>query len=504
MKYIYTGKEAQKIDAHAIKTVGIPSLVLMENAATAVAKLIMEREDKTTRILAVCGTGNNGGDGIAVCRILHEKGYDTSITVVGEPDHMTGDTRKQLEIASACYVPVIPLTKVEYDDFDIVLDAIFGVGLSRNVEGIYKDTILDINHSDVYVYAIDIPSGVHAGTGDIMNVAVHADVTVTFGVDKIGLVMYPGCEYAGEVYVADIGFPTVSVSNVSPTAYVYEPSDCERYLPMRPARSHKGTFGKVLVVAGSETMSGACYLAAKAAYTAGAGLVKVVSYEGNRDILLSSLPEILFSTREEISEGVEWADAIVIGPGLGLTHESLCLVQYVLDNSPVPTVIDGDGIRLCSQITHVLTDNFILTPHVREMSYLTGKSVTCLKDNMIDSTMDTARALGCILAHKDARTIVSDGNECYINVSGNNGMATGGSGDVLSGLIGGLLAQGMDPFPAAKLGVYLHGLAGDQAVPHKGYYSLMASDLIDGLSEVLSMHGRSLYKPKNGELYEEI
>lgn len=489
MKYIYSNKEAKAIDTHAIQTVGMPSLVLMEKAAMSVVAVLTGRETRETRFLAVCGTGNNGGDGIAAARILHEMGYHSAVTVIGQTEHMTEETKKQLEIAIGCHVPVLPLASVKDGMFDVMLDGIFGIGLSRDVGGLYEKVIDDMNASGAKIYALDIPSGIHGGTGAVMNTAVRADGTITFGVNKIGLVLYPGCEYAGEVIVADIGFPEVSVASVQARAYGYEPEDCHVLLPDRPAWSHKGTFGKVLVVAGSDTMSGACYLAAKAAYTAGAGLVRVISTENNRDVLLTALPEILFSTREEIAEGIDWADAVVIGPGLGLTGEARELVKYVLENSPVPTVIDGDGIRLCGQLTDTLTDNFVLTPHVKEMTYLTGIRVEELKQDILGTTLDTAEQLGCILAQKDARTVVSDGTECYINLSGNNGMATGGSGDVLAGMIGGLLGQGMEPFAAAKLGVYLHGLSGDAVAERKGYYSLMASDLIEGLAEVLGRQG---------------
>ena len=489
MKFIYSNKEAKAIDSHAIGTIGIPSLVLMEKAAMSVAAVLTERESKDSRILCVCGAGNNGGDGIALARILHEMGYPVAVTVLGQTEHMTEETKKQLEIAVGCQVPVLPLTAVTDGQFDVMVDGLFGIGLSRNVEDIYEQVIDEMNESGARIYALDIPSGIHAGTGEVMNTAIRAVCTVTFGVNKLGLVLFPGCIYAGEVIVADIGFPDVSVASVRPSAYYYEWEDVSSLLPERPARSHKGTFGKVLVVAGSETMSGACYLAAKAAYRTGAGLVRVISTENNRDVLLTALPEILFSTREEIAEGISWADAVVMGPGLGVTDEAKELVRYVLGNSPVPTVVDGDAIRLCGQLTDTLTDNFILTPHVKEMSYITGMSVEELQKDILGTTKDTAEQLGCILAQKDARTVVSDGVECYINLSGNNGMATGGSGDVLSGIIGGLLGQGMEPFSAAKLGVFLHGLAGDVQAEEKGYYSLMASDLMEGLARVFSENG---------------
>lgn len=489
MRYIYTNKEAKAIDTHAIQTVGIPSLVLMEKAAMTVAAVLMERESRERRILAVCGSGNNGGDGVAVARILHQQGYKTAVTVIGQSEHMTEEMKKQLEIAVNCHVPVLPTTAITDGQFDIMLDGIFGIGLSREVEGIYEQMIDAMNESGADLYALDVPSGIHAGTGAVLGTAIRAKCTITFGVNKMGLVLHPGCEYAGEVIVGDIGFPKESVNSIEASAYHYEPSDLSVLLPVRPVRSHKGTFGRVLVVAGCETMSGACYLAAKAAYAMGAGLVKVVSAADNREILLSSLPEILFAVRDEIAEAVDWADAIVVGPGLGLTDEAEELVRYVIENSPVPTVIDGDGIRLCRNITDSLTDNFILTPHVKEMSYLTGASVSELQQDIPGTTRKAADEWECILVQKDAKTAVSDGKECYINVSGNNGMATGGSGDVLSGIIGGLLGQGLEPFDAAKLGVYLHGLSGDAMAMEKGVYSLMASDLITGLSHVLGNQG---------------
>lgn len=503
MKYLYTNKEAKAIDTHAICTVGIPSLVLMEKAAMTIAAVLMERENRDMRILAVCGAGNNGGDGIAAARILHQQGYTAAVTVIGETDKMTAETKKQLEIAINCHVPVLPLSAITDGQFDIMLDGIFGIGLSREVEGVYEQIIDGINESGAKIYALDIPSGIHAGTGAVLNTAVRAECTITFGVNKIGLVLYPGCEYAGEVIVGDIGFPKESVYSVNSHSYFYEVEDIAR-LPERPANSHKGSFGKVLIAAGSETMSGACYLAAKAAYSMGAGLVRVVSTDNNREILLSSLPEILFSSRDEISEAVDWADTIVAGPGLGLSKESEELMKYIIENSPVPTVIDGDGIRLCRNLTETLTDNFILTPHVKEMSYLTGISVGELKKDILGTTEKAAQDWKCTIAQKDARTVASDGRDCYVNVSGNNGMATGGSGDVLAGMIGGLLGQHMEPFEAAKLGVYLHGMSGDIMAEEKGTYSLMASDIITGISRISGLYCRKEgYTAEKREAYCE-
>lgn len=484
MKYLYTGEQAKAIDTHAIHTMGMPSPVLMERAAMSMAAVLMKREKRDVKILAVCGTGNNGGDAVAAARILHEQGYYAAITVVGEEERMTEEMKQQLYLAESCQVPVLPLSSISDGVFDVMLDGIFGIGLSRDVTGVYEAVIKSVNESGARCYAVDIPSGICAETGHVLNIAVKASVTVTFGVNKMGLVLHPGCEYAGEVFITDIGFPKASIASVQGRAYFYEAEDLQR-MPVRENRSHKGTYGHVLVIAGSKDMCGACFLAAKAAYTAGAGLVRVVTDKANRTALLGALPEILFSEREELPDVLGWADAIVAGPGIGISPESEKMIQYVIEQASVPTVIDGDAISIGSRLADSLPGNFILTPHVKEMTCLTGKTVPELLEEIVPSTEDASRKWGCTVVQKDARTVVSNGAETYINVSGNHGMATGGSGDVLAGLAGGLLAQKMEPFEAAKLAVYLHGLAGDVMRNEKTAYGLMASDLLEGIPKAL-------------------
>ena len=490
MKYLYTGKQAKAIDTHAIETMGMPSPVLMERAAMSVAAVLMNRESKNIRILAVCGTGNNGGDAVATARILHEQGYSAAITVAGDEAHMTEEMKKQLALAINCQVPVLPLSSISDGVFDVLLDGIFGIGLSREVTGVYASVISSVNNSVARRYAIDIPSGISAETGDILGVAVKAEVTVTFGVNKLGLVLFPGCEYAGEVFVSDIGFPRKSIASLKPNTYFYEKCDLQK-MPRRPARSHKGTFGHVLVIAGSESMCGACFLAAKAAYMAGAGLVRVVTTENNRTALLNGIPEILFSDREELSDVLPWADSVVIGPGIGLSDQSKQMVRYVLEHAEVPAVLDGDAIPIVSRLADSLPERFVLTPHVKEMTYLTETEIPQLLKNILGSTIEAAKKWGCVMVQKDARTVVSNGEEAYINVSGNSGMATGGAGDVLAGFVGGLLAQKMKPFEAAKLAVYVHGLAGDFARDKRSPYSMMASDILEGIPMVWNMGDRN-------------
>ncbi|MBP3702302.1 MAG: NAD(P)H-hydrate dehydratase [Lachnospiraceae bacterium] len=479
MRYIYTSEQAKAIDTHAIGTLGFPGLVLMEKAAMALAAVIMENETPDKTVLCVCGMGNNGGDGVAVSRILRQAGFTTAVCPVGDPEKMSRDMKKQMELALSCHVPVVKIEAIS--EFDIIVDAIFGIGLTKPVQGVFDYAICLINESRNYVYAADIPSGIHGTSGKIMGNAVIANETVTFGEHKVGMILYPGCEFAGKITVADIGFPLDSVATITNPAYIYETEDIFR-LPVRPAYSNKGTFGKVLVIAGSEHMSGACYLAAKAAYTMGVGLVKVLTTENNRNIILQSLPEVLFSTEKTLAAELEWADVIVIGPGLGRDERAKRLLEFVTEHSEKPTVIDGDGIFLLGEKS--LSENFILTPHLKEMTYLSGQTVEDIKEDLLGMAKQTAREKGYVLVLKDSRSVVSNGEEIYINVSGNNGMATGGSGDVLAGTIAGLLAGELRSFEAAKLGVYLHGLAGDCMVLKKGHYGLLASDLITGLCEV--------------------
>jgi ADP-dependent NAD(P)H-hydrate dehydratase / NAD(P)H-hydrate epimerase len=504
MKFAIDSKGMKSIDDYTVEVLKIPAMVLMERAAYEVAAVIRQQVKKTDRILAVCGTGNNGGDGIAAGRILYLQGYHVAILLVGDENKRSEQTKQQLEIARNLNIPIENYNKLH--EYNIIIDAIFGVGLSRPVTGEYLSVIDNINLNNNKVFAIDIPSGISADYGMVMNAAVRADETITFGLCKKGLLVYPGADYAGKITIADIGFPELAFRQAEPNTFYYEREDLNR-LPVRRNHSHKGTFGKVLVIAGSKGMSGAAYLSAKAAYKTGAGLVKVLTASENRIILQTSLPEALFAAYDEedaeIAASISWASAIVIGPGLGQSETAERLLDQVLKEAKVPVIIDADGINLLAKrldrechdpqsrrntIMRLLAENTVLTPHLMELSRLIGIPVTKIGDNIIDT------ALFCsynklIYVIKEARTIVSNHNSHYINLSGNNGMATGGSGDVLTGMIAALIAQGMENFDAACLGVYLHGLAGDVAAKEKGKYSLMAGDIVNAIEQVMNQVG---------------
>lgn len=505
MKPVVNSAQMKAIDSYTIQQVGIPAMVLMERAALHISECVRRHAGRADRILAVCGTGNNGADGIAAARILFQNAYQADILIVGDEENASEQAKQQLNIARNLGISID--SNMKLDEYTIIIDALFGIGLSRPVSGIYESIVNEINNGNQTVFAVDIPSGLSADSAKPLGTAVKADYTVTFGCNKIGLILYPGCEYAGEVTVADIGFPDMAVKKVVPNCFVYERADIGK-LPARPEYSNKGTYGKVLVIAGSVNMSGACFLSAKAAYRTGAGLVKVLTVKENRSALQALLPEALLSVYdadshmdseeiERIRTDIEWATVIVIGPGIGLGEKSGELLDIVVDRAKVPVIIDADGINILAgrlssgpgridEMAQYLPEHTILTPHLKELSRLTDIPVEEISADL----MGTADRCTCgnrlVFAIKDARTIVACKNMRYINTSGNCGMATGGSGDVLTGIIAALAAQGMELSEAVSLGVYIHGLAGDKAAECKGRYALIAGDIIDALAKVLN------------------
>lgn len=492
MKRIVTCQRMKEMDQATIKERGIPSCVLMERAALAVAEEVRKRSPK--KVLVVCGSGNNGGDGIAAARILHLWGIAAEFYMAGNIEHSTPETRQQLEIAANYQVRQV--NNPAWDEYTTIVDAVFGIGLSRPAEGVYKQVIEKINESAAYKIAVDIPSGISGDTGKVMGDAVKADLTVTFACLKRGHCLYPGAGYAGEVLVKDIGI--YPVREEPEDAWMLEGTEKD-LLPKRKEDSNKGTFGKILLAAGCKNMAGAAYLSAKAGLYTGCGMVKIHTEEENRVILQELLPEAMLSTREDEenwSRDLAWCDAVVIGPGLGTSERSRNKVQWFLKNCQKPMVLDADALNLLSinpGWRKELPSRCILTPHVGEMGRLRGKSVSEIKENLIEEACLLARELGAVCVLKDARTVIADkSGQIWINTTGNAGMATAGSGDVLSGILGALLGNQMEPAEAAVLGCFLHGCAGDLAREEKGERSMTSRDLITYLSRVfLKMEGKS-------------
>lgn len=530
MRTLVTGKQMKAVDAHAITTIGIPSMVLMERAAFAVArevKGILEegvtgRPDRGAAVWSVCGTGNNGADGIAAARMLFLEGVSAGVVLIGQPEKGTEEFLQQLKIARNLGMEI--LSREQWEELcsqggmqcRVLIDAVFGMGLSRQVQGAYAECIRRINGLRLdgaveCVAAVDIPSGVHSDTGQVMGEAVSADMTVTFGWEKRGTVLYPGRSLAGRVVVENIGFPPLDSlkpevrdgedEEETPYACTYGPGDLER-IPERAAYSNKGTFGKVLIVAGSENMCGAAYLSALAAYRTGAGLVKLLTVEENRLILQSRLPEAILATytagqlmegREEfrklIDEQCRWADVVVLGPGLGCGAYVEYLVEDILTMACSPVVVDADGLNTIAAhpyLTSYYTENIIITPHLGEMARLTGQSIPQIRENLVETAAEYAAHYGLTCVLKDAATVVaSREGGIYINTSGTSAMAKAGSGDVLTGIIAGLLGLGMDETESARLGVYIHGRAGELAAEKTGCHGMLASDLAEAIGSAM-------------------
>lgn len=494
MKYLVNSQEMRRYDNNTSEILGVPSLLLMEQAALAACEEIEKLVHPNEPILIVCGTGNNGGDGLAIARILFLKEYTVDVVLLGDEKKATEQNRKQQEILSAYNVPVykeIPADK----SYRLVIDAVFGVGLTRKIEGVYKSTIERLNELSGYKVAIDIPSGVSADDGAVLGVAFCADKTITFAFDKVGLHLWPGNMAVGEVILKEIGITERSFMEQKPTAAALEKVDLKK-LSKRPSHSNKGTFGKLLIIAGSVNMAGAAILAGKSAYSSGCGLVRILTPEENRVIVQTALPEAILTTysakkadAEIIKETLQWADVVLIGPGIGMGEVAEAILKQVLECTSVPVVMDADALNLVVKDVSILRKThaeMVITPHLGEMSRLTGESVAFLQTRLLDTAKAFANTYHVTCVLKDERTIISipDGMT-YVNLSGNAGMATAGSGDVLAGIIGSFMAQGYSSKEAAPLAVYLHGMAGDCMAKETGKAGLVASDLIQGIRRIL-------------------
>lgn len=526
MRRLVTGAQMKEIDSYAINTIGIPSMVLMERAALAVAEEIICAREKEhavqsrqtaervqtgrsrrtklkDRVLVLCGTGNNGADGAAVARILHLRGFRVTLLTVGDAGRRTEEMSRQLNIADNLGIPIMEFSDFIPGTYEVAVDALFGVGLKRELEGEFREAVeMFENLQTEFTAAVDIPSGIHSDTGQVMGIAVNADLTITFGFEKLGTVLYPGKGFCGRVLVADIGFPEYKEGTIEAWRhhfYTYDKND----LPLIPARrqnSHKGMYGKVLIAAGSAGMCGAAYLSALSAYRTGAGLVKILTVEENVSILQALLPEAIISSYSPAMEEEEpevfkalverecaWAGIIVLGPGLGKGRHVVKLVEYVLLSAYVPIILDADGLNAVADHAYLadfFTENVIVTPHIGEMSRMVEKEPEEIKADLVKTAIEYAESYGVTCVLKDAVSVVAgkDGS-VYVNTNGNGGMAKAGSGDVLTGIIAGLVALGLTEDEAAPMGVYLHGLAGEAAVERQGEHSLLAREIADSIMQ---------------------
>ncbi|MEG0784573.1 MAG: NAD(P)H-hydrate dehydratase [Christensenella sp.] len=504
MRIALKTEESRAVDRYMTDRMKIPGIVLMENAAHGVYEAVRAETEPCT-VIVFCGTGNNGGDGFAAARILIANGYDVRVAVLGNIGSLKGDTAKNFEFFAENdeYYTVIT-NKEDFEELptaEVYVDAIFGTGLTRDIDGIYCDAVKFINEQEALVVSVDIPSGINAETGAVMGTAVKADITVTFQYPKIGHFLYPGREYSGELQVVQIGIDEGCDVSMSASVCAYESDDADMCLGERALDSNKGSYGRLLLVAGSYGMAGAAVLAARAASRVGAGLVNVASCDDVVGVLQQNVPEAtcfpLASKNGMITEDALYAieklvqgkTAVAIGPGLGVNDNITALVGDVITKYDLPKVIDADGLNALAGHLEFLENkkgDIILTPHPKELSRLSGMPITQILENPVKVAMDFAVEYGVTLVLKGSTTVVADafGNTSLMCV-GSPGMAKGGSGDVLTGVIAGLLTQGKDVYEAALYGVYIAGMAGEFAAEQEGEYSMTPMDTVNFIGRAI-------------------
>jgi len=525
---VATAEEMRAIDSETINNYGIPGVVLMERAGLAVAAKVKELVDRVN-VIIVAGRGNNGGDGLVVARNLRNDGWKVKVFLAARPEDLKGDALLQYKTALKFGVEIEPVQDLIGNSALIIkghcifIDALLGTGLSKDVTGVFGQVIDTVNASGKPVFSVDIPSGISSDTGQVMGRAVKAAYTVTFGLPKRGHLVHPGAEYSGKLFVEDIGFPQPLLSSEKINVELLEKKDVSSIIPERRRYSHKGTYGHVLIVAGSRGKTGAALMAAKACLRGGAGLVTLGVPETMADIFQSRVTEemtlILPGKRDGtlsrkasriILDFLERkADLLAIGPGIGVSPETEIIMKDLLKNASSPIVIDADGINSIRGVAGIFSKTkapLILTPHPGEMAGLLsvgskkGKKGRSkypesadkgikrdVEQNSINTALTFARDTKTYLVLKCIPTVIAtpDGR-AFINATGNPGMATAGTGDVLTGMLSGFLSQTMDPLRSCILGVFMHGLAGDIAAKEKGMHPLIASDIIDNIPRAFS------------------
>ena len=509
---IVTSGEIQKIEQYIMNEVGISAALMMENAALAVAKHCIAYLEGLShpRVMVVAGTGKNGGDGLIVARHLTVAGFETGIIFVGERQRAGEDVLVHLGIAQKLGIPIsyVPtgdsLLNIPYmiETCDLVVDALLGVGISGLVGPNHKYMIETINAFAKRVVSVDIPSGVNPDNGQVMGAAIKAHKTVTFGLYKLGLLLYPGAAYAGEIILERIGVPQSVWSHMDLEINALCDEEARKLLPNRYPYSNKGTYGKVFVMAGCADMPGAAVLACMAAYRVGSGLVNAcvtrdvagVIHQNALEVVTQVLPDkggyLCQKSGDLLKELLYKAASIVLGPGLGRNRDVTDFVRDMIASVEAPIVIDADGLNAVADdlnVLHTLRAPGIITPHMGEMGRLLRLPLSDIAKNPIQYAKDFAKEYEVIVVLKDARTIVvAPSGDVYVNISGNSALAKAGSGDVLAGMVAGLLAQGLDGFTAAILGVYLHGRCGEAASAEFSLYGVNARDIIEYIPRVMA------------------
>ena len=502
MMKILTAAQMKSVDHRAID-LGIPSLLLMESAAIAVADAILETFPDAARVALFCGPGNNGGDGLALARLLDSRGLDVEVFLAWFGRKPSTDAKANREICEKAGVSITALTAEKgiesavrtAEASDLIVDALFGTGLSRPLEAPFSDLVLALGSVDAPLVAVDLPSGLDASTHRVPGAAIEADLTVTFVAPKIAHVFSPASDYCGEVIVAAISIPDSALEQENVAISMITPEAAAALFPRRQRQTHKGTYGHVAIVAGSPGRSGAAVLAARGSIRSGCGLVTVLSDAWTAAAVVARSPEAMTSIidasvgAKKVAEIVNQRDAALIGPGLPDDDSSWRFARELTAAIRVPAVVDASALNAFEGRISDLSSSHprILTPHPGELARLLGRDTKTIVDDRLESVQTAAGSSGCVVVLKGDHTLIAtpDG-QVFVNPTGNPGMATGGMGDVLGGMIASLLAQGYEPIDAAIGAVYLHGLAGDMLEEESSDTGLSAFDLAEALPRELA------------------
>jgi len=501
MKKVLKAQEMRNVDAYTINELGIPGMVLMERAALAVVDEIevLLGSLRGKKIVIFCGSGNNGGDGFATARELLIKNSEVAVIICTQREKIRGDALTNLTILEKGFNPIYikSVDEISPDIMkcDVIVDALLGTGIEGAVKGLYKKVIEFINKAHIPVIAVDIASGLNCDTGKYEGACIKAGRTVTMAAYKRAHLVSPGRELSGEVKVAEIGFPPIAFEREKIMLELIEEENVKNLLPERKKNFHKGDCGKLFILSGSVGMTGAAALVAQAAMKVGAGLA-VLGIPGSLNQILEKkltevmtlpLPETVYASfsmkgKDKIQEMVDWADVVAIGPGISRKKETLRLIVEILKELKKPLVLDADGIYPFTQEKDVLKNTeseIIITPHHGELAHLVNRDIEDVENDRIEIAIKTAEEFNITVLLKGSPTIIATGSgNCYISNTGNPGMATGGSGDVLTGMIAGLAAQRLKMSNAGICGAFLHGLAGDLAAEETGEMSLLAGDIL--------------------------
>jgi len=499
-------KEMQKMDKEAIEKYGMSDELLMENAGLATYQVIAKYfKINDSHFLIFCGVGNNGGDGLVVARKLFSNGANIKLCILGNPEKYKNASLKNWQIIQKLNLPVMIMPTIKkiassIKPENIIIDAIFGTGLTRDIEGDYFKTIQLINQKENQVISIDIPSGIDGNSGKVNGIAIQANYTVTFGLPKIGNILYPGYDYAGNLHVSHISFPPELYNQKNINIQINHPLT----IPNRPKAGHKGTFGNALFISGAQNYYGAPYFSAFSFLKTGGGYSRLAAPASIIPYISSRASEVVFLPQRETITGsigldnfqelLEWSDKmdiVVIGPGLSIQEETQELVRKLLVKIDRPILIDGDGLTALSNDMSILKlrkQPTILTPHPGEMCRLIKQPIAKIKENSINMIQKAAKEFNTIIILKGAHSIIGlpDG-KLYINMTGNSGMASAGSGDVLTGVIAAMFTLGLPIESAARQGVLVHGFAGDLAAKKMGEDGITANNIMDLLPEAMKI-----------------